>query len=242
MGKRLIQQRRGKGTPSNKAPSHRYKCKVSYRSYDETEKKSYLRGEVMGFVDDPGHYALIMQVLYEDKSIAYLPAVEGIKVGDIVEVGVDARPVVGNVLPLAKIPEGFMINNIEKVPGDGGKFVRSPGGYAIIRSKENDKVVVELPSRRKLVLNGECRAQIGVIAGGGWKEKPLVKAGASYYKHKAMNRRWPVVRGVAMNAVAHPFGGKQHHPGKSKSVARNAPPGRKVGAIASRRTGRRKRK
>ena len=86
-----------------------------------------------------------------------------------------------------------------------------------------------------------CRATIGVVAGGGRKEKPFVKAGKKYHAMKAKAIKWPRVRGVAMNAVDHPFGGGRHqHTGKPTTVSRRMPPGRKVGHIAARRTGVRK--
>jgi large subunit ribosomal protein L2 len=92
------------------------------------------------------------------------------------------------------------------------------------------------------MLRPMCRAQIGVISGGGRLEKPLMKAGNSHYKFHAVNRRWPHNRGVKMSAYNHPFGGKQHHKGKSSCTSRGAPPGRKVGHIAARSTGRKKAK
>ena len=99
--------------------------------------------------------------------------------------------------------------------------------------------VVVLPSGEMKRLDPECRATIGVVAGGGRTEKPHVKAGNKYHKMKTRGTKWPNVRGVAMNAVDHPFGGGgRQHPGKPKSISRDAPPGRKVGDISSRRTGR----
>ena len=98
-----------------------------------------------------------------------------------------------------------------------------------------------LPSRHTISLSNECRAQLGVVAGGGIKEQVIVKAGKSHYMMHTLNRMWPHNRGVKMNPVDHPFGGKQHHKGKSSMTSRNAPPGRKVGHIAASRTGRRKR-
>ena len=133
-----------------------------------------------------------------------------------------------------------MIFNIELAPGDGGKLVRAPGSYATIISREKDKVYIKLPSKQTLVLLGNCRAQIGVVCGGGRLEKPLLKAGNNFYKKHAQNRKWPVNRGVHMSAYTHPFGGKQHHKGRGSATSKNAPPGRKVGHIAARSTGRKK--
>ena len=81
----------------------------------------------------------------------------------------------------------------------------------------------------------------GVISGGGLKDQPLLKAGKSHYINHTLNRLWPRNRGVKMNPVDHPFGGKQHHKGKSSETKRGASPGRKVGHIAARRIGRKKR-
>ncbi len=240
MGKRLTQQKRGKGSPAYKTPSHRFKAKTGFRNYDALEKESSIRGEIIGFVDDPGHQSLLMQVLYENGDISVLPATEGLKVGDHIDCGISAKAKPGNILPLGEIPEGSYIYNLEVRKGDKGKFVRSPGSYATLVAREGDNIIVKLPSKRLIKLSAECRAQIGVVAGGGRLEKPMLTAGHAHHKTKATNSRWPKVRGVAMNPVDHPHGGKQHHAGTSTSVSRNASPGQKVGHIASKRTGRKK--
>ena len=79
------------------------------------------------------------------------------------------------------------------------------------------------------------------MAAGGRKDKPFRKAGTKFYAMRTLNRMWPRVKGVAMNPVDHPFGGKTK-PGKAKTVSRNMPPGKKVGSISARRMGKRKRK
>ena len=98
-----------------------------------------------------------------------------------------------------------------------------------------------MPSKKNIELSAECRAEIGAVAGGGGKAKPIMKAGKNFYIKHAVNRTWPTNRGVKCNPVDHPFGGKQHHKGASSMVSRNAPPGAKVGHIAASRVGRRKR-
>jgi len=242
MGKLLKQQRRGKGSVAFRAPSHRYKCDLAFRKLDSTERSGAIRGEVVSFVDDPARGALLMDVLFEDGSRLHLLAPEGMMVGQEVWSGAQAKFSLGSCLPLSKIPEGSMVYNIEMVPGDGGKLVRAPGSYATVVSKEGDAVYVKLPSRQTMVLQGACRAQVGLVCGGGRLEKPLLKAGANFYKKHAQNRRWPVNRGVHMAAYNHPFGGKQHHKGRGSMTSRNAPPGRKVGHIAARSVGRKKAK
>ena len=133
------------------------------------------------------------------------------------------------------------VYNVEVTPGDGGKLVRAAGNSATIVSHAEGIVNVLLPSKKTIALSPMCRAQIGAIAGGGMDSQPLMKAGKSHHIMHAVNGFWPRNRGVHMNAVDHPFGGKQHHKGASSMVSRNAPPGAKVGHIAASRVGRKKR-
>ncbi len=230
MGKRIIPQRRGKGSPAYRVPDHRYKIeRVGYLS-------DFTKGQVTGLYHDLRTYP-VAEITTEDGRKMYVPAAEGLMVGEWIE---NEGIKVGNVLPLEKIPEGTPVFNIEGTPGDGGKFVRSGGTYAIVMTKTEGAVYVKLPSKKIREFNPRCRATIGAVAGGGRKEKPLIKAGKAYYKMRARNKLWPKVRGVHMNAVNHPHGGKEHHPPGATTVSRRAPPGRKVGHIAARRTGRRK--
>merc|ERR1711977_402007 len=102
-----------------------------------------------------------------------------------------------------------------------------------------NKTRIKLPSGTKKSVPSTCRAMVGVVAGGGRLDKPLLKAGNSYHKYKVKRNCWPKVRGVAMNPVEHPHGGGNHqHIGHASTVRRSAPPGQKVGLIAARRTGR----
>ncbi len=241
MGKRLKQQRRGDGTPAYKAPTTRYKVDLQYRPYDDEEKAGVLRGQILSFIDDPGRDALVMEVLYDNGEKGYLLAPEGAIIGEYVEVGAQAKVNVGNVLPLYRIPDGAYVFNVERSPGDGGKMMKAPGSYAVIVSREKDAVYVKLPSKQTLRLSADCRAQIGIVSGGGRQDQPLLKAGNAFYKYKqARNRMWPHNRGVKMSVYNHPHGGKQHHEGKPTTVARGTPPGRKVGHIAARSIGRKK--
>ena len=240
MGKRLKQQKRGAGSPRYISLKNRYKTDMNYRNYDDIEKTGVLTGKVMSLVDDPARTALLMRVTYENNESGFLLAPEGISIGDSFEVGSQARLKLGSVLPLYRIPDGAYIYNIERNPGDGGKMVKSAGSYANIVAKEGKIVYIKLPSKATVVLSNECRAQLGVVAGGGRLEKPMLKAGNQFYKKRALNRLWPVPRGVHQSAYNHPHGGKQHHVGKPTTVARSTPPGGKVGHIAARQTGRRK--
>jgi len=144
-------------------------------------------------------------------------------------------------MPLGQMPEGTIICQIEQKTGDRGKLAKASGNYATIVSHnlEAGKTKVKLPSGTKKTLAATNRAMVGIVAGGGRIDKPILKAGRSYHKFKAKRKSWPKVRGVAMNPVDHPFGGGNHqHIGKPSTVSRYAPPGRKVGLIAARRTGR----
>ena len=236
MGKNLIQQRRGKGSPTYRAPSFRYKGRATYIDYSKKE----IKGTVLDILHCEGHSAPLAKIMYDDKEEILIQAPEGIKVGDSISNGENAEIKTGNVLPLKNIPEGVAIYNIESSPGDGGKFARSSGAFARIITKMKDNIMVLLPSSKRKVFRPECRATIGVVAGSGRLEKPFLKAGTRYHRMEARNKLYPSVSGTSMNAVCHPFGGSSSHTkGRPTQSSRNAPPGRKVGSIAPRRTGRR---
>ncbi|ADL19678.1 50S ribosomal protein L2P [Acidilobus saccharovorans 345-15] len=237
MGKSLRQQRAGKGSLTFKNPDHIHPGPARYPQLSDKT----LEGVVKELVHDPGRYVPLARVVLTNGEEFLMPAAEGMFVGQKIKIGPDAEPTFGNVLPLSKIPEGTLVYNLELRPGDGGKLARQAGSYAIVLSKSGDTVKVLLPSKREKEISGNCRATIGVPAGAGRIEKPLLKAGNSYYKYRVKGTKWPTVRGVAMNAANHPFGGGFHqHEGRPTTTSRNAPPGRKVGHIAARRTGRRR--
>ena len=236
MGRRIQGQRRGRGGPTFRAPSHRYKADLTHKKAEDSD---VVAGTVVDIEHDPARSAPVAAVEFEDGDRRLILVPEGVGVGEEIQVGVSAEIKPGNTLPLAEIPEGVPVSNVERQPGDGGKFARASGTSADLITHDVDAAVVQLPSGQTKRLDPECRATIGVVAGGGRTEKPHVKAGNKYHKMKARGTKWPNVRGVAMNAVDHPFGGGgRQHPGKPKSISRNAPPGRKVGDISSRRTGR----
>ena len=238
MGKNLIQQRRGKGRKSMtfRVHSFRYKGKAKYKS-GKTAK-----GHVVDLINCPGHSSPLAKIKYEDGEQILMQAAEGLKVGDIVEMGESTEMKLGNTMILKNIPEGTLIFNIESKVGDGGKFVRSSGVFAKVLSHIVNKTVVMLPSKKERIFDNNCRATIGIISGGGRKEKPFLKAGRMFLVMKARNKYYPKVTGAAMNAADHPFGGKRtSRKGRPTIAPRNAPPGRKVGMIRPRRTGRKKR-
>lgn len=238
MGKDLIIQRRGRGSMRYRAHSFNFKGEAKHPSLSH----STVAGTIIDFIKCPAHTAPLARIEYDSGESCLVLACEGMRVGDQVQVGSDAQAIAGNTLSLKDIPEGTLIYNIESQPGDGGKFVRASGVFARLVSKTDKGIIVKLPSKKQRTFNESCRASVGVIAGGGRLEKPILKAGIMHYKKKARNHLYPMVAGSAMNAVDHPFGNKRtSRKSKAMPVSRHAPAGRKVGMIAARRTGRKKR-
>lgn len=235
MGKNLIQQARGKGGPRYRSPSFRFLGEPRYPGTLQT-----LNGKIISIEDCPGHSAPLVRVAYADGTEALQIAPEGIKIND--DLVLNAPEVKhGHVLKLGDVPEGTLVYNVENVPGDGGRFVRSSGTFARIVAKTELNVTLLLPSKKERLFNPRCRATVGIVAGGGRVEKPFVKAGNKHHAMVARNRMWPQVKGQSMNAVDHPHGGKRSSKKNAPTIARrHAPPGAKVGMLAPRRTGRRK--
>jgi len=235
MGKRLIQQRRGRINTKFNAPSHRFKGEIKY-----SQNLKNNEGLVLDIIHDSGRTAPLANIRLNDNTNILTLAPEGIRVGDKIKFTDNKDDVgVGNVLPVGKIPEGAPIYNVELSPGDGGKLVRAGGSNATVVSHDKKKTVIQLPSGQFKTLDSTCRATVGVTAGGGRKDKPFLKAGKKYIAYKIRGKQYPKVRGVAMCAVSHPHGGGGHqHVGGPSTVKRSAPSGRKVGHIAAKRTGR----
>jgi large subunit ribosomal protein L8e len=143
-------------------------------------------------------------------------------------------------MPVKSMPEGTYICNLESKTGDRGSIARASGTSCIIigHSEDGKKTRVKLPSGTRKAIPSVCRAMVGIVAGGGRTDKPLLKAGNVWHKMKPKRHNWPRVRGVAMNPVEHPHGGGNHqHIGHPSTLRRDAPHGQKVGLIAARRTG-----
>lgn len=235
MGKKLAQQRRGRRRGRYTVPSHKFRGKIKYGNEKE------MKGIVEEIIHDPGRTSPLAKIRLQDKKQILVLATEGMEIGREIKFTENKGDCEnGNILPIGTIPEGFPIYNIEIMPGDGGKLVRSGGSSATVVSHDAKKTVIKLPSGQFKTLDSSCRATIGIPAGGGRKDKPFLKAGNKYHAYRKKGKQYPIVRGVAMNAVAHPHGGGGHqHVGKPSSVSRGARPGRKVGNIASKRSGRR---
>ena len=227
----------GRITVRHKGGGH----KRLFREVDFLYAKKDILAKVETIEYDPYRTAFIARVSYKDGDRRYVLAPNGLKVGDTIISGEDALIAPGNRTSLKRIPVGTFIHNIEIHVGDGGKMVRSSGVFARIIAKTEQGVQIKLPSKKEKILNPACRAAIGVVAGSGRPEKPFMKAGTRFHRMAARNKLYPRVCGISMNAVDHPFGGKgSHTKGRPTQSPRNAPPGRKVGKIAPRRTGRKK--
>ena len=177
-------------------------CRRHYRIVDFKRDKVGIDGKVVSIEYDPNRSANIALVQYMDGEKRYILAPNGLKVGQIIVAGQDVEPVVGNALPLEKIPVGIPIHNIELEPGRGGKLVRSAGLSAQLMAKEGGMAQIRLPSGEIRIVNAKCMATIGQV---GRLEHSSVSLG------KAGRKRWlgirPTVRGVAMNPIDHPMGG-----------------------------------
>ncbi|MEM1566974.1 MAG: 50S ribosomal protein L2 [Thermofilaceae archaeon] len=240
MGKRLLVQRRGRGSSVFRNPGWKHEGPAEYRVYDpESISNTVITGVVTELLHDPGRGCPLARVKFEDGVEMLMVAPEGLSVGQKIYYGAKAPISLGNILPLASIPEGTLVCNVEIRPGDGGKLARSSGTYAVVLAHRDGKTLLQLPSGKVKEVSSQCRATIGIVAGGGRVEKPMLKAGKTYHLSKAKSFKYPRVRGKAMGAYAHPAGGG-HHPKGLTPVPRTAPPGQKVGHIAPRRTGRKR--
>ena len=213
-----------------------------YRKIDFARNKLDVPAKVAGIEYDPNRSARIALLHYLDGEKRYIVAPDGLKVGSkVVSSDKEIDINMGNALLLKNIPTGTNIYNIELNPGDGGKMMRAAGSSALLVKKNDfNKVVILMPSKKEIILSGDCRASIGTIAGEGKIMKPFIKAGVKFYKMKARNKLWPRTSAVKMNAVDHPFGSGRGKRIKPKIAKRNAPAGNRVGHIRPRRTGRQK--
>ncbi len=180
-----------------------------YRLIDFKRARRDVPATVIGIEYDPNRSARIALIQYKDGEKAYILAPIGLQDGATVIAGEKAAPEVGNALPLANIPLGTAIHNIELVPGKGGVVARAAGQEAILSNRETGYALVKMPSGEIRKINSECYATIGKV---GNIEHMNVVSG------KAGRTRWrgirPTVRGMCMNPIDHPNGGGE---GRSKS-------------------------
>ncbi len=177
-------------------------AKRSYRIIDFKNLKLNIPGKVEYIEYDPNRSAFIARVVYQDGQRRYMLAPDKVKRGDQIIAGPEADIKDGNSLPLANIPAGTLIHNVEMKPGKGGQMARSAGTYCQLAGKTGEYAQIKLPSGelRKVPIN--CYATIGTVSNHDHSNRKIGKAGKS--RHLGIR---PTVRGVAMNPVDHPHGG-----------------------------------
>lgn len=208
----------GKITVTSRGGGH----KQRYRVIDFRRSKIDVPGTVVGIEYDPNRTCNIALIQYEDGEKRYILAPVGLTDGmTVVSTSAAGEPAVGYAMPLANIPSGLNVHNIEQVPGKGGEFCRAAGSYAKLTNKEGGWATLVLPSGEIRRVSLACRATIGQV---GNTDHSLVKLGkAGRARH--MGRR-PHTRGVAKNHHDHPTGGGD---GRSKH---NRPPASRTGVLA----------
>ena len=176
--------------------------KKKYRVIDFKRDKIDMPATVLTLEYDPNRTAHIALVQYEDGEKKYILAPHGLKVGDVIVSGETADIKPGNCLPIANIPLGTIIHNIELYPGRGGQLVRSAGGFAQLMAKEGAAAQVRLPSGEVHLIKMGCRATIGQVSNIDSENVNRGKAGKT--RHLGIR---PTVRGSVMNPCDHPHGG-----------------------------------
>jgi len=176
--------------------------KRSFRIIDFKRTKTGVEGVIKSVEYDPNRSANISLVQFMDGEKCYIITPVGLKVGDKIQNGESAEITVGNSLPLANIPVGSTIHNIELTAGAGAVLARSAGVSATIVARNNNYATVKLPSGEVRLINIKCRATLGQVANQDHRNQVLGKAGASRWR-----RRRPTVRGSVMNPCDHPHGG-----------------------------------
>ncbi len=232
MGKRIISQARGKGSSTYRVKKKAFRYKMQF------PPRISGVGTIVKLLDSAAHSAPLAKIAWEKGSF-YIPAYKGMVEGEKINFE-DKEIKNGNILRLSDIPVKTQIYCIESRPGDGGKFIKTGGSSATVKRVVGNNVFVLMPSKKEKKFNSKCRAIIGVAAGHGRLDKPIIKAGKQYHIKKAKSKLWPRTSAVKMNAIDHPFGSGRAKNPKSKIAKRNAPPGRKVGLLRPRRTGKKK--
>jgi large subunit ribosomal protein L2 len=184
-----------------------------YRIIDFKRSKDAIPAKVAAIEYDPNRTARIALLHYRDGEKRYILAPVGLEVGAIIESGEKADIKIGNALPLANIPLGTVIHNIELRPGEGGKLVRSAGSAAQLMAKEGAYAQVRMPSGEVRKIQVVCRATVGQLGNLDHENEVIGKAG----RQRHLGKR-PSVRGIAMNPVDHPHGG-----GEARSTSGRPP-------------------
>ena len=193
----------GRNAHGRKTSRHRGGgAKRLYRKIDFKRRKDGVPAKVAQIEYDPNRSAYIALLHYADGEKRYILAPQRLRVGATVESGPGADIRVGNALPLASMPAGTVVHNVELTPGRGGQLARSAGTGIQLLAKEGEYVTLRLPSGEMRMVRGECRATVGVIGNSDHQNVKIGKAGRK--RHMGVR---PQTRGTAMNPVDHPHGG-----------------------------------
>ncbi|MEZ0294366.1 MAG: 50S ribosomal protein L2 [Solirubrobacteraceae bacterium] len=193
----------GRNANGRKTARHRGGgAKRLYRIVDFKRRKDGVPARVAAIEYDPNRTAYIALLHYADGAKAYILAPSRLRVGMIVESGPTADITVGNALPLANMPVGTVVHNVELQPGRGGQLARSAGAGIQLMAKEGDYATLRLPSGEMRMVRTECRATVGTIGNADHQNITVGKAGRK--RHMGVR---PQTRGTAMNPVDHPHGG-----------------------------------
>jgi len=232
--KTLPAQRRGAAKPKYLANK---KIGISEAKYSN-DISDFVGYKIKAFKVSPLKTAILAKVEFfgNRKKEDYILAPYNSYIGEEIKFEENSN---GSIKKLRDIPEGKSVYNIENIPKDGGQFCRSGGTSGLVRQKKDGKVLIVMPSKKIKEFNEKCLATIGFSAGGDRKIKPLLRAGKKHHAIKRKCIEWPFVSRNSKNVKDHKFGGSgKKRPGAQVCVSRHAPPGRKVGHIAPRRTGR----
>ncbi len=242
MGKRIRVQRRGRGGSVFRAATHRRVAAVQYPTLQKKETEQAIEGRIEEIMHETGRGSPLALVKLDTGQGFYTVVPEGVSQGQTIQMGSQASVDVGNVLTLGDVPPGTIVCNVELQPGDGGKVCRSSGTYATVVAHTPIGTMIKFPSGKTTYLNDLCRAMVGVVSGSGRVDKPFLKAGPRYHMKHAKGHKYQRPRGVAMVAASHPYGSSHRGARKVTTVGRHAPPGQKVGLIAARSAGRKRRR
>lgn len=224
---RILPKQSGRGSKGRISVRHQGgRQKQFFREIDFVRNKK-VSGRVQAIEYDPNRTAKVALLVYKDGGKGYILAPEGLKVGDKVEAGETVAIEPGNALPLANIPVGTQVHNLEIKPGKGAEMIRSAGSVAVVQGKENGEVVIKLPSGEVRKFVGASYATVGQVVK--VDRGRLGKAGRT----RLMGIR-PRVRGVAMHPGAHPHGGGEGRSGEGMATPKT-PWGKPARGVKTRR-------
>merc|ERR1712071_232565 len=200
MGRVIQCQRKGAGSVFT-ARSKGRQGAAKFRSLDYAERNGFVKGLVKDICHDPGRGAPIAKVQFRDpykyrKVTEPMICPEGVRTGRFIHAGKKAPLSIGNIMPIGQMPEGTIVCQLEEKSGDRGKIAKASGGYCTIVAHNTDtgKTRVKLPSGIKKLYRSQNRAVLGLVAGGGRIDKPMLKAGRAYHKFRVKRNCWPKVQ------------------------------------------------